>query len=1073
MATYAITKNLTTPQISDRKSDSHVKNAETMQKEIYATKTLLTFKLTASVLADWLATGNNMKDSWLGQAEHWLMPAYSNTAYLEKTKPAIMAFLSKWQSFAKTGNYKTAEDIFKNILTNNNDAAEGCRIFKTMINGAINNKSFANHNLGHTHHQAIKNFIASEEIQSAAERSRQILENTNLFLLTNGTSYGAAYAIGQMFSADPQHSELAKAIMDKANLQPGFDQILQVFDFNNPFVLLGSLGIAKVGLVAAKSLFSLPYMESAALHAGAAAIVHSVKTENQEQGLTPSSSNSIPKNHSPIVATTVPNNIQIDGQDIKFNKNSKTPTNNRNKQSELKTIRSALDRPNLIITKKNIPKMKNQTELIKEAQDALVHRETIQDYGKFFIQTELLNDSKAPKVWPATLEQLRTDAKEYSKIISNTSSVPNQIEALRKELYLKYLSIYSRDQALLVGLLNGDGGNCEARAKIVVEAFLASGLKLPADQILGIQVFTNHVQPVIYNKKTGTVADLVSGEISKTVISDIYAPQIFYHSYLKREKAQIPVSEKELLIVKGEPLANSDSPTPIERNYVSNTNLDLPKSSASYGEKGKEIPERAYNSYQSIREAEEKSVSENASGTNTDSDLNQQTNQNTDLQLLKNSNLTDIDGLNFFERDSTLYFANQAQLDHYKKLRTPEAKQSFVQALNRLSLTKVLDTPAYAIAIDLFNNTTHFAQYSQAQIESVTNLYKQISKIIESEPNNNAANGTGDSRQENALSSPALTNLQELEEKYYTKIVKNPKAVISLLDTFSTKKQHEFFEFSNIIETSIVTRTRLEIKLHDVMATFLSDKQKVDFARPEPSISDQKTKKELPEIHPPTVPLSMCKDTKDKSPFYIVCIPPPINKKDIVQPKAETIVTANTMLNLMFELGLKDLANRWSPELSQEFLKINKDGKYDQQFVDNYEQISNKKDKNTAKLITNPYYVKDIPGQTLKAVPFDIAKILQTIKKRGKAVPGQGITYSTTVTYNTNGNATIKTVSSSQQTATITISKSELKEFAKKGDVETKLNDLGAKIQRASQAAITTRQTKITNVTIGNVDEKK
>ncbi|OGP07904.1 MAG: hypothetical protein A2048_10740 [Deltaproteobacteria bacterium GWA2_45_12] len=158
-------------------------------KQKNAQNTLVTLLLSSQVIYDWLMQGMEYQESWIGEAEHFWLPEHSAKTYIAKVKPLLTDFLKKWEYLASTGNFNSTTDIFREIEKGDNNAAEGCKIFQEMIFLTGSGK----HNLGYTHHYAIKAFIDAERIQDPAEKTKHILENTNQWLLTNGESYGAAY----------------------------------------------------------------------------------------------------------------------------------------------------------------------------------------------------------------------------------------------------------------------------------------------------------------------------------------------------------------------------------------------------------------------------------------------------------------------------------------------------------------------------------------------------------------------------------------------------------------------------------------------------------------------------------------------------------------------------------------------------------------------------------------------------------------------------------------------------------------------------------------------------------------
>jgi hypothetical protein len=145
--------------------------------------------------------------------------------------------------------------------------------------------------------------------------------------------------------------------------------------------------------------------------------------------------------------------------------------------------------------------------------------------------------------------QLGNDIYTCNNIISSISSFEHKVEAIRKYIFSKYLRKYVRGNAGITDLLLGRGGNCEAQTKLVIHFFLSCRLNFPAFLKLGVQQFTDHVQPVIYNKQTKEVMEIISGKRIAKILAPIYEPPILLHAFLLGQGIAPPLNINELLIV--------------------------------------------------------------------------------------------------------------------------------------------------------------------------------------------------------------------------------------------------------------------------------------------------------------------------------------------------------------------------------------------------------------------------------------------------------------------------------------------------------------------------------------------
>ncbi|MFH1355517.1 MAG: tetratricopeptide repeat protein [bacterium] len=135
-------------------------------------------------------------------------------------------------------------------------------------------------------------------------------------------------------------------------------------------------------------------------------------------------------------------------------------------------------------------------------------------------------------------DQVNTEKEGRS--YSETDKVALAIQLFQEQQY----GLYSSGQNSLTHMLSERGGNCVARALSMVCFFESMSFWFPKGIELGVQVYQDHIVPVLYNTETNRVWDLWSGEgledfhneesIQEPAIP-IYKPQYFYYTYLVKK----------------------------------------------------------------------------------------------------------------------------------------------------------------------------------------------------------------------------------------------------------------------------------------------------------------------------------------------------------------------------------------------------------------------------------------------------------------------------------------------------------------------------------------------------------
>lgn len=195
-------------------------------------------------------------------------------------------------------------------------------------------------------------------------------------------------------------------------------------------------------------------------------------------------------------------------------------------------------------------------DFAKEALRRPIRGESDTRYAKFFIQTETRANPQFIDREPAYFKQFSKEASDIFNFIQPLRNEPEKaIALLVNKAYVTHLSDYSRDYPLMCGYYEKRdgkplGGNCEAETKYLISMMKIVHVNLPPHQQIGVQVFRDHVQAVIYDQEKGEAWDLLRGTKTTEIRAPIYKPEIFFWGYLNRAGEEPPVSRESLLIVR-------------------------------------------------------------------------------------------------------------------------------------------------------------------------------------------------------------------------------------------------------------------------------------------------------------------------------------------------------------------------------------------------------------------------------------------------------------------------------------------------------------------------------------------
>jgi hypothetical protein len=201
--------------------------------------------------------------------------------------------------------------------------------------------------------------------------------------------------------------------------------------------------------------------------------------------------------------------------------------------------------------------LKSEAQVLADAQYDLrywkTNHEARTDMGKFCIDSEIL-DLTPDEAWAerkAGVEEHTQRLAHIRKIAGDKPLGMPELQAIRAYLLREEMPIFKRDNARLIDFDIDAGGNSEAQTKLVISTLIDSKNQLQPPLQLGIQRFSDRIQPVIYDATKNTVYELVSGRTVHGVQGNIYSPELIQYAFVngRGKKPDIDLTG-DLLIVK-------------------------------------------------------------------------------------------------------------------------------------------------------------------------------------------------------------------------------------------------------------------------------------------------------------------------------------------------------------------------------------------------------------------------------------------------------------------------------------------------------------------------------------------
>jgi hypothetical protein len=172
--------------------------------------------------------------------------------------------------------------------------------------------------------------------------------------------------------------------------------------------------------------------------------------------------------------------------------------------------------------------------------------------GDLILKAEALRIFGIRRYWSAFQQnKLRYDnlVKEVRRVwrTSKATTIPAKVDDVRKLLfpYYKNYSVYFNYMSLL---LDPTGfGSCQANTQLILATLIDAEVDLGPDYEIGAQLFIDHVQPILIEKKTGRLIDMTSATLSSRK-APVYSPELITFA-IARAAGRAMYSEREFALL--------------------------------------------------------------------------------------------------------------------------------------------------------------------------------------------------------------------------------------------------------------------------------------------------------------------------------------------------------------------------------------------------------------------------------------------------------------------------------------------------------------------------------------------
>lgn len=673
---------------------------------------------------------------------------------------------------------------------------------------------------------------------------------------------------------------------------------------------------------------------------------------------------------------------------------------------------------------------------------------SIHFYGPFLIATEVVESDQPQQHLQTALKQWDKEMGALQQVLEETpASSGDRVRAVMWYLMENQVKNYRRGSARLTDYLSPKekekGGNCEDFTKLPIAALTELGIRLPPSHTLAIQVFDDHLQPVIYDKKTGGVWNLIENRWASiaTIKTPLYDPHLIYHAYLRSEGIMPPIAEERLLLAKpnGADKTIWDQmpvvgiiPRLVRRFnnggfHSTNSNLLFPKPGAVFADGP--VPERTQIPNPYLTPVKRSNIDESV-GVPMEEFPPDEGRASVGKWGRERANQ-----IGFFSLVSPgrVYFEKTADAHHFNRLRTLEEKSRYLLTVAARKLAARFQDPEAQRLLTLLSQPSEARRLEASEIKSASAWLSEtdvfivyasdyIAQLYLSPKDPITMGNPLFQKSFHRLSSqiPVLNQYQNLRKKFQERMRQYPLEFVLFTDRLSPEQRLSFINFihsagyplpgswvyvaPSITEEKIAAiigdPTRIQIKkrekagmkphhqLVDVIEIGL-----VDWDISDEPILDRTPKEILPQRYSEGNPGK--ENILAKHGGKGNATEPSNNKTN----KAHHVSPETLILFALRYYDQGKVPERWSPVLSRHFQKMNVDGAYDNLFKEAYPSLLQHYAKDS-RWVSDPYLIHQKSQRTVGVyvekigyphvnksglIPPDFLPILSAITERQRA----------------------------------------------------------------------------------------
>lgn len=479
-------------------------------------------------------------------------------------KNYLLSFMSTWLKLIDSEKYRSTKEIFLEISRRKSYLSRYFETWKKMHDP----KQTGEVNLGDCRNQFLTYVYKSENLyKTLDERVVAVLRAVNLYLLTNSHDYDTSQMIAQAYlvNENPFVREAAQKIIEGIPVQKGLVVLRQAIDiFSLSRAAFGNFNLYRVfgGVKMPRGWWSRTRLAMSALG----------KTGRQIGSRL--IANPIVKKLKPIHYSAAISAGVHAGVFLNLGK--------ANKAQQLNTEGRVADQ-----NEKMIFSMMKLLDVIAEKYPDFLHSEDV-DFvpsylpstkgdligkalaylkgnwdGKFDFLNSFIGFEKLENIDHRKSDDFLAIEFENNEVKNLQSLVENHFgsRVLSDEdiSYLRQLAIdgpltkYKRDYPNLYATLMGWGGNCVAQTMLIAGLLSPYRNRLPKGKQLGIAIFPQHVEPVLYDGQYVTY--LVSGKEKEYRGELLYKPEVLLYWVLKNYRATDHFTNLDFLLL---PLKTSE-----------------------------------------------------------------------------------------------------------------------------------------------------------------------------------------------------------------------------------------------------------------------------------------------------------------------------------------------------------------------------------------------------------------------------------------------------------------------------------------------------------------------------------